>query len=133
MSKNNTIYQNNWQRIIDTKLKNCRNAILSDGQLSQNVIDMFSEVRKRQRFINGNSFNKNTQIHHTVHDELKIETSVPIIDNALQYAIKGINNEKRLYVACNEEINAFALKEDFLNCTNNVYCVTGKMPGFEKW
>ena len=32
-------------------IKNCKKVILSDGQLSQNVIDIFSEVRNKNPFV----------------------------------------------------------------------------------
>ena len=68
--------------------------ILSDGQLSQNVIDIFSEVRKQQPFIIRNSFNKNTQIKHTVYHEFKNDIRMPILDKVLQHAIDDVKNGK---------------------------------------
>ena len=39
-------------------LKYCKKVFLSDGQLSQNVIDVFSGVQQRQPFFTRNSFAK---------------------------------------------------------------------------
>ena len=111
--------------------------ILLDGQLSENVIGVFSDVRKRQPFVIRNSFTKKTQIKHTIFHELLHEfhedpTSVPIFDYVLQEAINEVKNGKNLYIVCNEKTNALAFKKGFLNFTNNVYCFPGDTPDPEK-
>ena len=113
-------------------LKYCKKVILSDGQLSQNVIDVFSDVRQRQPFIIRNSFNRNTNIKHTVFHELKNPINMPIFDYVLQEAISDIKNGKNLYIVCNEKTNALALKKSFSKFTDNVYCFTGDTPDPEK-
>ena len=87
-------------------LQHCKKVILSDGQLSQNAIDIFSSVRKgnttlfdqntnAKPYIIRNSFNKNTQIKHTVYHELRNNKSMPKRDFVVQKAIDDIKNGKK--------------------------------------
>ena len=52
-------------------IKNCKKVILSDGQLSQNVIDIFSEVRNEKPFVLKNSFNRNKNVKHRIYHEFR--------------------------------------------------------------
>ena len=99
-------------------LQHCKKVILVDGQLSQNVIDILSDVRKEKLFntpekpfIIRNSFNKNTQIKHTVYHELRNDISMPKRDFLVQKAIDDIKNGKKLYIVSNDKTFAKALKK----------------------
>ena len=103
------------------------------GQLSQNVIVVFSDVRKRQPFVIRNYFPKKKPRSSTpFFHELKDPASMPIFDCVLQEAINDVKIGKNLYIVCNEKTNALTLKKGFLNFTNNVYCFTGDTPDPEK-
>ena len=79
-----------------------KKVILADGQLSQNVIDIFSDVRKEKLFITPekpfiirNSFTKNTKIKHLVYHELRNNINMPKRDFLVQKAIDDIKKGKK--------------------------------------
>ena len=74
-------------------LKNCKKVILADGQLSQNVINIFSEVRGEQPFINRKSFNENSDIKHDVYYEIKSKY-MPKFDYCLKLALDDVKMAK---------------------------------------
>ena len=106
-------------------LKNCKKVILADGQLSQNVINIFSDVRGKKPFIIRNNFNKNKEIKHDIYYELKSINNTPKFDYVLKSALDDVKNKKKIYIVCNEKTCAKTLEKDFLKYTNNVYCFTG--------
>ena len=113
-------------------LKYYKKVILLDGQLSENVIDVFSDVRKRQTFVIRNSFTKkNTdQAHHF--SRTKRPYQYANIWLRPTRVINDVKNGKNLYIVCNEKTNPLAFKKGFLNFTNNVFCFTGDTPDPEK-
>ena len=68
--------------------------ILADGQLTQNVINIFSEVRGKQPFIIRNNFNKNSDIKHDVYYEIKSK-NMPKFDYCLKLALDDVKNGKK--------------------------------------
>ena len=125
-NKHECIFYLNWC------LKYCKKIILADGQLSQNVINIFSDVRGKKPFIVRNNFNRNTEIKHDIYYELKNKISMPKFDNVLNLALDDVKNGKKLYIVCNEKLKAKALKNDFLKYTKNVYCFNGDTLEHEK-
>ena len=119
-------------------LKHCEKVSLSDGQLSQSVIDIFSDVRNENKifpdgkpYIIRNSFNKNTYIKHTVYHELR-NNIMPKHDFVVKKAIDDIKSGKKLYIVSNDKTLAKALKLEILKHTQKVYCFTGDAPDTEK-
>ena len=113
-------------------LKNCKKVILADGQLSQNVINIFSDIRGEKPFIIRNTVNKNNNIKHDIYYELWKKNNNIKFDHVLDLAIKDVKQGKKLYVVCNEKTNAKSLEKDFRKYTEKVYCFTGDTPDDEK-
>ena len=118
-NKNECIFYFNWC------IKNCKKVVLSDGQLSQNLINILSDVRNEKPFIIRNTFNKNAQIKHTVYHELRNNKQMDKFNYVLQQAINEVKNNKKLYITCNEKTTALSLKKEFDKFTDNAYVFTG--------